>query len=133
MRPYLDLTAMIDTVFNLLIFFAVTTTFVGARSALPIRLPSAHSVQPVAEQVVLTLLPDSPVQVNGEAVSMESLGAALKRAAEDNLDCQIVVAADEKVPYSRLVAVLDQARLAHFSRIALAASPKKASKNYSER
>ena len=125
-RPYLDLTAMIDTVFNLLIFFAVTTSFVGARSGLPMRLPSARTAQPVPERVVLTLLPGHPVQVNGQAVALEQVGAALKRAAEGNLDTQVVVAADEKVPYSQLVAALDQVRLADFSRIALAASRERA-------
>jgi biopolymer transport protein ExbD len=40
-RPYLDLTAMIDTVFNLLIFFAVASSFVGARAGIDLRLPSA--------------------------------------------------------------------------------------------
>ena len=33
LRPYLDLTAMIDTVFNLLIFFAVASTLVGKPNA----------------------------------------------------------------------------------------------------
>jgi len=127
-RPYLDLTAMIDTVFNLLIFFAVTMTYVGARSAIPMQLPSAQTAQRVAERVVLTLLPDRPAQVNGQEVGFDQLGAALEQAAKGNLDAQVVVVADQKVSYSQLVAVLDEARLANFSRIALAAAPKKSDK-----
>jgi biopolymer transport protein ExbD len=123
-RPYLDLTAMIDTVFNLLIFFAVASTVVGARTGLPLRLPSAQTAQPVPERVVLTLRPDQPVQINGQPVAIDQLPDGLKRLTGGNLDAQIVVVADEKVSYSQLVAVLDQVRLASFHRIALAASPK---------
>jgi biopolymer transport protein ExbD len=124
-RPYLDLTAMIDTVFNLLIFFAVTMTYVGARSAMPVHLPSAQTARPVNERVVLTLLPGRATQVNGNATMLNQLGAAIKQAAKGNLDTQVVVVADEKVSYAQLVAVLDSVRLAKFNRIALAANPKK--------
>ncbi|NIM05323.1 MAG: hypothetical protein GTO55_04365 [Armatimonadetes bacterium] len=132
-RPYLDLTAMIDTVFNLLIFFAVTTTFVGARSGLPLRLPSAETAQPVPERVVLTLLPDRPVQINGEEVAWGRIGEALERAADGDRQAQIVVLADSKVPYHQLVSALDEVRLADFSRIALGVSAKPADPDRRER
>ncbi len=122
LRPYLDLTAMIDTVFNLLIFFAVASTLVGARTALPLKLPSAKSVQPVPERVVLHLLPGQPVQVNGQPVVPDQIGPALDRATGADRNAQVVVVADEKVPYSELVAALDRVRLAEYHRIALAAT-----------
>jgi len=122
LRPYLDLTATIDTVFNLLIFFAVTTTFVGARTGLPMRLPSARTAQPVPDRVVVSLMPGRPAQVNGQAVAADRLGAAVTRAAGGKHDAQVVVMADERVPYSDLIAALDEVRLADFHRIALAAS-----------
>jgi biopolymer transport protein ExbD len=125
-RPYLDLTAMIDTVFNLLIFFAVASTFAGARTALPLRLPSAQTIQPVPERVVLTLVPGQPVQVNGQPVAVGEFAEALRRASGGDSDAQVVVMADENVPYSQLVGVLDEVRLASYHRIALAASPEQA-------
>lgn len=124
-RPYLDLTAMIDTVFNLLIFFAVAASFTGPRAGLPLRLPRAETAQPVAERVVLTLRPGAPVQVDGQAVATQEIGAALLAATDGNLDAQVVVLADERVPYSELIAALDQVRLAEYHRIALAAEPKR--------
>ena len=123
-RPYLDLTAMLDTVFNLLIFFAVASTFVGARTGLPLRLPSATTAQPVPERVALTLTPDRPAQVNGQPVARGRIAAALDRATGADRDSQVVVLADERVPYSQLVAALDEVRLADYHRIALAADRK---------
>jgi biopolymer transport protein ExbD len=122
--PYLDLTAMIDTVFNLLIFFAVASTFVGARSGLEMRLPAAETTTRVPDRIILTLLPNQPVQVNGAQVATDQIGPALLRAASGDKDAQVVVMADRDVPYADLVAALDQARLADFHRIALAAAPK---------
>jgi len=121
-RPYLDLTAMIDTVFNLLIFFAVASTFVGAQSGLPLRLPSAKTAQPVPRRVVLTLLPGQPVRVDGKSVPAEEIGSAVSAATSGNRDSQIVVMADRDVPYSQLVGALDAVRLADYHRIALAAA-----------
>jgi len=123
-RPYLDLTAMIDTVFNLLIFFAVATTFAGARTGLPMRLPSAKTAQPVPERVVVTLVLGQPAHVNGQAVRENQIGAAAVRAAQGDTNAQIVVVADERVPYSQLVGALDEVRGAGLHRIALAAAAK---------
>ena len=122
-RPYLDLTAMIDTVFNLLIFFAVASSFVGARTGLPLKLPSAQTAQAIHERVVLNLLPGQPVQVNGQSVTLDQIGPAIHRATGADREAQVVVVADQNVPYSELVAALDQVRLADYYRIALAAVP----------
>jgi biopolymer transport protein ExbD len=124
LKPYLDLTAMIDTVFNLLIFFAVASTFVGATSGIDLRLPTAETAQPVPERVVLTLLPGQPAQVDGAAVPADQIGAAIDRATGRDRDAQIVVMADSDVSYEELVSALDQVRLSDYHRIALAAAPR---------
>ena len=125
MRPYLDLTAMIDTVFNLLIFFAIASTLVGKPHAgMNLRLPKAATTEPVQSRVVLALQPGKPVHLNGSPVAAGQLGPALTRITDGNLDSQVVVMADERVPYRDLVEALDQVRLADYHRISLAASPK---------
>jgi biopolymer transport protein ExbD len=125
-RPYLDLTAVIDVVFNLLIFFAVASTVVGARSGLPLRLPAAKTAQPVPERVIVTLQPGQPAQVDGRPVPVEQIGPALDTVTGGDLDSQVVIVADRDVPYSQLVVALDEVRLAKYHRIALAANPKPA-------
>ncbi len=126
LRPYLDLTAMIDTVFNLLIFFAVASTFVGAAAGIDLRLPTAETARPVPERVVLTLVPGQPVQIDGAAVPSDQIGPTIDRATGGDREAQVVVMADSRVPYEQLVSALDQVRLAEYHRIALAAAPKPA-------
>ena len=124
-RPYLDLTAMIDTVFNLLIFFAVASTLAGKpHTGMELRLPKAQTTAPVEDRVVLSIVSGQPVRLNGLPVATEQIGPALKRLTAGNLDAQIVVMPDEKVSYSELVSALDEVRLAEYHRIALAAAPK---------
>lgn len=122
-RPYLDLTAMIDTVFNLLIFFAVATTLSGGRMGIAMQLPNARTAQPVSERVVLALAPGELPQINGREVTVAEIGPALNEVTEGSLDTQIVVMADKAVPYDSLVEALDEARLAGYHRLALAAAP----------
>ena len=124
LRPYLDLTAMIDTVFNLLIFFAVIASFAGdSTRGIPMNLPSAKTSSPVTDRVVLTLLPGQPPQVNNREVAMDNIPEAIRKITGGNLDTQIVVMADKKVVYSELVSALDRVRGAGFHRIALATAP----------
>ncbi len=125
-RPYLDLTAMIDTVFNLLIFFAVATTLTGGRVGIAMQLPSAKTAQPVSERVVLTLQPEQRPQINGREVAVAEIGPVLNEVTGGNFDSQVVVMASKAVSYESLVQALDEARLAGYHRIALAASPESA-------
>ena len=125
-RPYLDLTAMIDTVFNLLIFFAVATTLSGGRMGIAMQLPNAKTAQPVSERVVLALAPGQLPQINGREVVVAEIGPVLNEVTEGNLDTQVVVMADKAVPYEGLVQALDEARAAGYHRIALAAAPQPA-------
>lgn len=125
-RPYLDLTAMIDTVFNLLIFFAVATTLTGGRLGISMQLPSAKTAQPMTERVVLALQPGQLPQINGREVTVEEIGSVLKEVTAGSRDTQIVVMADKAVEYQALVQALDEARNAGYHRIALATAPKPA-------
>ncbi len=123
-RPYLDLTAMIDTVFNLLIFFAVISTFAGSgKHGITMDLPKANTSRPVIDRVVLALMPGQDPQINGREVPMNQIGAALDEVTGGKQDAQVVVMAAKMVPYATLVAALDQTRQAGYHRIALATAP----------
>ncbi len=82
-RPYLDFTAMIDTVFNLLIFFAVISTFAGSgQHGIAMDLPKARIAQPVVDRVVLALQPGQQPQINGRLVPMQEIGKVLDEVRE---------------------------------------------------
>ncbi len=100
LRPYLDLTAMIDTVFNLLIFFAVISTFsAGGKHGISMDLPKAKTASPILDRVVLAVLPGRSPQINGREVTVAEIGPALEEVTRGEHETQVVVMADKRVQY----------------------------------
>ena len=96
MRPYLDLTAMIDTVFNLLIFFAVISTFsAGGKHGISLDLPKAKTAAPILDRVVLAVLPNHPPQINGREVTVAEIGPVLEEVTRGEHETQVIVMAEQ--------------------------------------
>ena len=102
----LDLTPVIDVVFILLIFFLVTSVFKKEELALMLDLPksNAKEIQVKQEQVFIELSVNK-LAIKGIEVSFESLEDNLKSIK--NKEESVIVRIDKKVPYERVVKVLD--------------------------
>ncbi|HAC71228.1 MAG TPA: biopolymer transporter ExbD, partial [Arcobacter skirrowii] len=102
----LDLTPIIDVVFILLIFFLVTSVFKKEELALMLDLPKANAKELAVkkEQIFIELSVDK-LAIKGIEVSFESLEDNLK--AIENKNDAVIVRIDKKVPYERVVKVLD--------------------------
>jgi len=102
----LDLTPVIDVVFILLIFFLVTSVFKKEELALMLDLPTskAKEIQVKQEQVFIELSVNK-LAIKGIEVSFESLEDNLKSIK--NKEESVIVRIDKKVPYERVVKVLD--------------------------
>lgn len=102
----LDLTPVIDVVFILLIFFLVTSVFKKDELALMLDLPksNAKEIQVKQEQIFIELSVNK-LAIKGIEVSFESLEDNLKSIK--NKEESVIVRIDKKVPYERVVKVLD--------------------------
>jgi len=102
----LDLTPIIDVVFILLIFFIVTSVFKKEELALMLDLPSsnAQSIQIKEEQIFIELS-ENKLAIKGIEVSFSSLEDNLKEIK--NKENAVIVRIDKKVPYERVVKILD--------------------------
>jgi len=101
-----DLTPLIDVVFLLLIFFLVSSVFKKEELALLLQLPkSEKGAGKNAEKMQMTIeLTDNDIAVNGKKVQLEYLDQELQgKDAKTLIDLRV----DGKVPYNRLVKVLD--------------------------
>jgi biopolymer transport protein ExbD len=119
--PVLDITPMIDIVFQLVLFFMVSTTFVSA-PAIQVDLPRANTEVVLSEQddVSLWITKDGAVFVGDDAVTLEQLNARLQSAAKKDPNTLVVVKADAGVPHGRVVTVMDLARSIGLTRLAIA-------------
>jgi biopolymer transport protein ExbD len=113
----IDMIPMIDMVFLLLIFFALTSTFEIQR-VLEMTLPDASSGRPMVEEktLVLYIKADSQVLLADRPVALEDLKAELRSAsAAGNLT--LVIRGDSMAPHGSVVNVMDIAKSAGVGKI----------------
>lgn len=114
-----DLTPIVDTVFNLLIFFALSLNFAATSGGINVKLPKAQTVEPVkAEQLTVNLTKDGKLYLNDKLITLDKLNDTLRQ--NQKKDSLIVIRADRSVEHGRVVEVMDIARTNGFSRLAIA-------------
>ena len=117
-----DLIPMIDVVFQLVLFFMVSSTFVMT-PGIALDLPESTSAEPVVlNRLVVTVASPTEVYLNRELVALADLDTALRALVVNGADddpMSAVIEGDRLVPYETLVAVLDVLRRNGYRGIAL--------------
>jgi len=119
-----DLIPMIDVVFQLVVFFMVSSTFVMT-PGIALDLPESTSSEPVViDRVVVTIASESRLYLNRDEVSYEELDARLEAIEEqsERLDAETrsaIIEANADVSYATIVSVLDVMRRNGYRGIAL--------------
>lgn len=112
--PDVDLTPLIDVVFQLLIFFMLSATFV-VQSSIEISIPRAEgATQLEHKDLSITLArgpggPDGkgPVYVNKiEIMEMEELSRILSEKVIEQPDIRVLIRSDERVEVGRFIEVI---------------------------
>lgn len=109
-EPSIDLTPVIDTVFNLLIFFLVGTTFLQAEREMKIALPVAASAAPIsamAQNLIVNVDAAHAIIVAGRTMAAEDLKALVTQAVTGNPEQKVTVRGDRATAYANIVTVLD--------------------------
>ncbi|MGZ0655990.1 ExbD/TolR family protein [Coraliomargarita sp. W4R53] len=105
------MTPMIDMVFLLLVFFMTVSTLAQADRAKKLDLPeSAQSDVPDAENLpnrgTISIDAEGVIYLGMEAVSLETMQAAMKVSLAANPDLRIQLRADQVTPYAEIKQVL---------------------------
>lgn len=124
-RPMSDInvTPMVDVMLVLLVIFIMAAPALGV-SRVPVGLPSHSAAQaPASAAKVGTLLIDAQggLQFNGAAVQEADLPAQLVRWARASPGVELLVQADQAIPYGQVVSLMDMAQAAGVSQLGLAA------------
>jgi len=120
-RTTVDLVPLIDVVFQLVIFFMVSTTFI-LTPGISLVLPSSTTSEPVVmTKLVMTVVSKDEIYLNKEKYGIEGLGRRLSElTAEEKEEIKtVVVEGDERVSYTLLVEVLDVLRMNGFKGVNL--------------
>ena len=104
------MSALIDVVFLLLIFFAVSTTFLES-TGLDLELPSAEtSAAPESRDVTVWIGEEGNLRFDGRDLQLADLEADLKAALEQAERKFVVIMADRNARLEHVVQVMDLAR-----------------------
>ena len=123
-EPRIDMAPMLDVVFNLLIFFFVTTTFL-TDTGIPLRLPESTTAEAGAdpEPLLVRIAADGAVRFGERIVSLADLESGLTAALSTSSEGSVTIEADGRVDYETIVKVMDAARRAKARGIVLATVP----------
>jgi biopolymer transport protein ExbD len=107
----LDLTPLIDVVFQLLVFFMLTSSF--AHPAMKLMLPTASARETIdPQQLVVSVDRDGKVFVNTDLVEIDALKRVLEQKLAGMEKKQVNFRGDEQMHYQRFVQVMDIAKQA---------------------
>lgn len=107
----IDLTPLIDVVFQLLIFFVLTSTFQNNPS-FRVKLPKAKNrdVTQEPKALVVTIGKEGGIEVDGKGVDDDELRLRLCAAAQNDATTGVNIRADEATQHQFVIRVMDAAK-----------------------
>jgi biopolymer transport protein ExbD len=116
-----NLIPMIDVVFQLVVFFMVSTTFI-ITPGISLVLPSSQTAEPVAmSKLVITVVARDEIYFNKEKHTLASLNDRLAEITEAEKEQikTVILEGDRTISYSLLVEILDVLRINGFKGVNL--------------
>ena len=125
-KPKLMIIPMIDIIFFLLVFFMMSTLYMVEQHTIPLNLPQASSQKVQTEEsIAVTVLPSGNVLFNNEEeLTPEMLKKRTQIELHNNKDSSFVLHSDKQAEYGKVVAVLDELKLAGVTKLSIATERK---------
>ncbi len=109
-EPQLNLTAMVDVVLQLVIFFMVGTQFVDKERKVDIALPQVSqgaSLTETPDEMVVNIDREGVITLGGKNVSPEDLRHQLQEAQLRYAEQAVVIRGDRDCVYQQVMTVVD--------------------------
>lgn len=120
----MPLTALIDIVFLLLIYFLLTTNFL-VEEGIKVKLPEARaSSAQVSDNITIVIDAAGHSYIDGQQILVKELFDTLKNLLREGKDRLVIVRADRTVVLDKAVKVMDIAKAAGAERLSLATEKK---------
>ncbi len=116
-----DLIPMIDVIFQLVVFFMVSSTFI-ITPGIKLELPSSSTAEPVIlSQLVVTIVSENELYINDKPSSLGTMANQLNNKEIESTvkNTNVIIEGDRKVSYSLMIKVLDILRENSFTGISL--------------
>jgi len=114
--PEVELTSLVDIIFQLILFFVIATTFV--EGGITVALPKGKGDSINDTPVVINVNHDGAIIFNGRAINIDE-AVHLAQDAKSKRQT-ILLAGDRSAPYGKVVNVLDALKQAGIDEVSLA-------------
>jgi biopolymer transport protein ExbD len=114
-EPTLNLTAMLDVMFLLIIFFMLGTRFVDEERKIGLRLPEVVDRGTLSDppaQKVINVYPDGTITLDQAQVTTEELTTRLAGVRKQYADLGVLVRGDARSDLQRITSVLNACKQA---------------------
>lgn len=119
-RPSINLTALIDVLFILVVFVMLAANFEQVH-VLDVSLPHAEASSQTAAGAVVVVVPASgPARIKGQAIADADLEAHLRALGQGRENPALIMIADRHISLDRATAILSAATRAGFQNVSIA-------------
>ena len=127
----INIVPLVDIMMVLLVILMASSTAIldpgmGEGAGFRVNLPTASEsddVAAISDELIVAVLEDGTVVARGAAVSMDELAEVFKGEATRSTSKLVLVQADERALHRRVVEVMETARKAGLSNLAIATRP----------
>lgn len=112
--------AVADVVFLLLTYFLLNST-IGKNPSIKINLPKSISAKPeTTTHIVIHVDDTNHVYLDGNPVTIENLGSAIKRKVKGTEESPVIIKGDKNSSYQTIITVMDKINQAGITNFNLA-------------
>jgi len=123
--PAINLTPMIDIVFNLIIFFMVCTRFSDMERKVDVSVPQVgptNGLSEVKRSRTIEIHRDGAIALDSQAVTLTELRSQLAAANRQYEGLEVTIRGDGFTPYQHVAAVMTACRQAGIAEMGIAVS-----------
>ncbi len=128
LQPGLNLTPLLDVLFNLIFFFILATTIKESQAFLNVSLPYSEQAQETQKKppssLVIVVNDDNEILIQNSKVAINTLGDELKEMKKTGQIQQVLIRGDANAYHQTIVSVLDACAEAGLYKVSVEVIPK---------
>ncbi len=119
----LEIAPLIDVVFLLMIYFMLTSSFI-MQPGIKIKLPAALTTESMEKkEIIISIAADGSIFYRGKNVTLKALKKILESESRRSPEATLIIKGDYDVAHGKVVEVMDLAKVAGISCLAIATQP----------
>ena len=121
----LEMTSLMDVMFLVLVFFIYCIFDMSVHRGLKVDLPSAAGANEKGERIVVTILPDDTMQLNGVAMSKDDVVDRIRELNRVKMNFPVLIAGDRRSSLGAGIGLLSELKAAGVERASFLVGGKK--------